>query len=141
MLPKTAFSLPIGANNQSENMKLSHLSLPYYFQVKFQVPIFLHHLRGSPEQEKLVEHSQEVKNLFKAYCCHFDVDGFLRRVQLVYCFTNYQITFDRSIVFLGMVERGSGCVLIFHAPDRTRQYLVTRLVQEFEHQTRNSDPL
>ena len=24
-----------------------------------------------------------------------------------------------------MVERGSGCVLIFHAPDRTRQYLVT----------------
>lgn len=140
MLPKTAFSLPIGANYQSENMKLSHLSGPYYFQVKFQVPISLHHLRGTRTRKTCRAQSRSEK-LFKAYCCHFDVDGFLRRVQLVYCFTNYQITFDRSIVFLGMVERGSGCVLIFHAPDRTRQYLVTRSVQEFEHQTRNSDPL
>ena len=30
-----------------------------------------------------------------------------------------------------MVERGSGCTLMFRVPDHTRETLVTRLVQEF----------
>ena len=31
----------------------------------------------------------------------------------------------------GVVERGSGCTLIFHVPDCSRDTLITRLVQEF----------
>ena len=34
-------------------------------------------------------------------------------------------------LFFGMVERGSGRALTFRVPDRTRETLVTQLVQEF----------
>ena len=39
--------------------------------------------------------------------------------------------YNRGAWVFGMVERGSGRALTFRVPDRTRETLVTRLVQEF----------